>query len=175
MKTVNVVAAIIKKNNKVFIAQRGHGEFKGKWEFPGGKIEVGETPEEAVVREIREELKSEVKVERLFDEINETRGDKIINVKFFICSLISGNLELTEHLASKWVDPSEINDKDFLEADKPILDNLKNVYITVEIDIETKEKFEKICEDAGLTMSSVILLFIEKTVSEGRFPFDLTK
>lgn len=175
MKIINVVAAIIKKNNKVFITQRGHGEYKGKWEFPGGKIEVGETPEEAVIREIREELKSEVKVERLFDEIRETRDDKIISVKFFICSLISGNLELTEHLASKWVDPSEINDKDFLEADKPILDNLKNVYITIEIDNDTKEKFEKICEDAGLTMSSVILLFIEKTVSEGRFPFDLTK
>lgn len=175
MKIINVVAAIIKKNNKVFITQRGHGEFKGKWEFPGGKIEVSETPEEAVVREIREELKSEVKVERLFDEISEIRSDIIINVKFFICSLISGNLELTEHLASKWVDPSEINDKDFLEADKPILDNLKDVYITVEIDIETKEKFEKICEDAGLTMSSAILLFIEEVVREGRLPFDLTK
>lgn len=121
MKIINVVAAIIKKNNKVFITQRGHGEFKGKWEFPGG------------------------------------------------------NLELTEHLASKWVDPSEINDKDFLEADKPILDNLKDVYITIEIDIETKEKFEKICEDAGLTMSSAILLFIEEVVREGRLPFDLTR
>ena len=126
MKTINVVAAIIKKNNKVFITQRGHGEFKGKWEFPGGKVEVGETPEEAVVREIREELKSEVKVERLFDEIKEAQDDKVINVKFFICSLVSGNLELTEHLDSKWVEPSEIDDKDFLEADKPVLDNLKN-------------------------------------------------
>lgn len=126
MKTVNVVAAIIKKNNKVFITQRGHGEFKGKWEFPGGKIEVGETPEEAIVREIKEELKSKIKVERLFDEINEKREDKILNVKFFICSLINGDLELTEHLASKWVEPSEIETKDFLEADKPILDNLKS-------------------------------------------------
>ena len=171
---INVVAAIIKNNNKVFITQRGHGEFKGKWEFPGGKIEVGETPEEAIVREIREELKSEIIVERLFDEINEKRENKILNVKFFICSLISGDLELTEHLASKWVEPSEIDDKDFLEADKPILDNLKDVYITIEIDNDTKEKFEKICEDEGLTMSSVILLFINKVVSEGRFPFDLT-
>ena len=126
MITVNVVAAIIKKNSKVFITQRGHGEFKGKWEFPGGKVEVGETPEEAVVREIREELKSAIKVERLFDEIKEVRDDKVINVKFFICSLVSGNLELTEHLDSKWVEPSEIVDKDFLEADKPVLDNLKS-------------------------------------------------
>ena len=126
MKTINVVAAIIKKNNKVFITQWGHGEYKGKWEFPGGKVEVGETPEEAVVREIREELKSEVKVERFFDEIEDVRNDMVLNVKFFICSLISGELELTEHLDSKWVEPSEINEKDFMEADKSVLDNLKN-------------------------------------------------
>ena len=126
MQTITVVAAIIKKNNKVFITQRGYGEFKGKWEFPGGKVEVGETPEDAVVREIKEELKSEVKVERYYDEINDVRGDTCFNVKFFICSLVSGELELTEHLASKWVEPKEINEKDFMEADKSVLDNLKN-------------------------------------------------
>ena len=126
MQVINVVAAIIKKNNKVFITQRGHGEFKGKWEFPGGKVEVGETPEDAVVREIKEELKSEVKVERYYDEINDVRGDSCFNVKFFICSLVSGELELTEHLASKWVEPKEINEKDFMEADKSMLNNLKN-------------------------------------------------
>ena len=174
MKTINVVAAIIKKNNKVFITQRGHGEYKGKWEFPGGKVEVGETPEEAVVREIKEELKSEIKVEKIFDEINENRGDSLLNVKFYICSLISGDLEMTEHLASKWVEPSEINESDFMEADKPILDNLKYSYITVEIDDDIREKFEKICEDMGITVSEAILLFINKVVSEGRFPFNLT-
>ena len=126
MKIVNVVAAIIKKNNKVFITQRGHGEFKGKWEFPGGKIEVGETPEEAIIREIKEELKSEIKVERLFDEINDIHGDKTFNVKFFICSLVSGDLELTEHLASKWAELSEIDEKNFMDADKSVLDNLKS-------------------------------------------------
>ena len=125
MQVINVVAAIIKKDNKVFITQRGHGEFKGKWEFPGGKVEDGETPEEAVVREIKEELKSIVKVERLYDEINDKHGDKVFNVKFFICSLVSGELELTEHLASKWVEPVEINDADFMPADKTVLDNLK--------------------------------------------------
>lgn len=126
MQVINVVAAIIKENNKVFITQRGHGEFKGKWEFPGGKVEEGETPEEAVVREIKEELKSIVKVERFYDEINDKHDDKVFNVKFFICSLVSGELELTEHLASKWVEPSEIDEKDFMEADKTVLDNLKN-------------------------------------------------
>ena len=84
------------------------------------------TPEEAVVREIREELKSEVKVERFYDEINDQHGDKIFNVKFYICSLVSGDLELTEHLAAKWVEPVEINDADFMPADKTVIDNLKN-------------------------------------------------
>lgn len=125
MQVVNVVAAIIKNEDKVFITERGHGEFKGIWEFPGGKIEPGETPEEAIVREIKEELKSEVKVERLFDEINDVHGDRCFNVKFFICSLVSGNLELTEHLDAKWVRPSEINENDFMPADKTVLDNLK--------------------------------------------------
>ena len=126
MKVINVVAAIIKKEDEVFITERGHGEFKGVWEFPGGKIEPGETPEEAVVREIKEELKSEVKVERLFDEINDIHGDRCFNVKFFICSLVSGNLELTEHLDAKWVKPSDINENDFMPADKTVLDNLKS-------------------------------------------------
>ena len=126
MKIINVVAAIIKKNNKVFITQRGHGEFKGKWEFPGGKIEVGESPEDAIVREIKEELKYNIEVVRLYDEINDIHGDKTFNVKFFICNLISGDLVFTEHLASKWIYPSEINESDFMEADKTVLENLKS-------------------------------------------------
>ena len=127
MQTINVVAAIIKKDNKVFITQRGHGEFKGKWEFPGGKVEEGETPEEAVVREIKEELKSIVKVERFYDEINDKHGDKVLNVKFLICSLVSGELELTEHLASKWVGLAEINVSDFMSADKTVLEKLRGI------------------------------------------------
>ena len=125
MKVINVVAAIIKKEDKVFITQRGHGEFKGVWEFPGGKIEVGETPEEALIREIREELKFEIRVDRFYDEIKDVREDITIDVKFFICTLISGKLELTEHLDSKWVKPCNIDESDFLEADHKVLCNLK--------------------------------------------------
>ena len=125
MQIINVVAAIIKNDNKVFITQRGHGEFKGKWEFPGGKIEVGETPEEAVVREINEELKSIVKVDSFFGEINDVHGDRCFNVKFYICSLESGELELTEHLSAKWIEPNSIKQEEFMEADKEILDKLK--------------------------------------------------
>ena len=127
MKIINVVAAIIKSGNKVFITERGHGEFKGKWEFPGGKIEQGETGEEAVVREIKEELKSTVKVLKFFGEINDVHGDRCFNVKFYICELVDGNLELTEHLASKWVEPKEIVDDEFMEADKVVLDKLRKI------------------------------------------------
>lgn len=125
MQTINVVAAIIKSGNKVFITKRGHGEFKGKWEFPGGKIELRETAEEAIVREIKEELKSTIKVIKYFGEINDTHGDKIFNVKFYICELVDGDLELTEHLASKWIESKNIIQSDFLESDREILEKLK--------------------------------------------------
>lgn len=129
MKTINVVAAIIKSGNKVFITERGHGEFKGKWEFPGGKIEPGETGEDAVVREIKEELRSTVKVLKFFGEINDVHGDRCFNVKFYICELVDGNLELTEHLSAKWVEPKDIVDAEFMEADKVVLDELRKVEI----------------------------------------------
>lgn len=128
MKVINVVAAIIKKENKVFIAKRGYGEFKGKWEFPGGKIEPGETGEEATIREIKEELKADIEVEKFFGEINDDRGDICFNVKFYICKLKSDKMEITEHLDYKWVEPKEIIAADFMEADKEILDKLKVDY-----------------------------------------------
>ena len=125
MKHIEVVAAIIRKGDKIFATQRGYGDMKGKWEFPGGKIEPGETGEEAVVREIKEELRSTVKVLKFFGEINDVHGDRCFNVKFYICELVDGNLELTEHLASKWVEPKDIIAADFMEADKEILNELK--------------------------------------------------
>ena len=127
MKIINVVAAIIKKDNKVFIAERGYGEFKGKWEFPGGKIEPGETGEEAIVREIKEELKSDIEVEQFFYEINDKHEDRDFNVKFYICRLVKGDLVLTEHLNSKWVEPKDIVDAEFMEADKVVLDELRKL------------------------------------------------
>lgn len=129
IKIINVVAAIIKKDNKVFIAERGHGEFKGKWEFPGGKIELGETSEDAVVREIKEEFKSDIEVEKFFYEINDKHEDKVFNVKFYICRLVKGDLELTEHLSSKWIAPKDIIDVDFMEADKEVLDELRKILL----------------------------------------------
>ena len=129
MKIIKVVAAIIKDGNKVFITQRGHGEFKGKWEFPGGQVEEGETGEEAVVREIKEELRSTIKVLKFFGEINDVHGDRCFNVKFYICELVEGSLELTEHLASKWVEPKNIIVDEFMEADKEIIDKLVKDFV----------------------------------------------
>lgn len=127
MKVIEVVAAIIKEGNKVFITERGYGEFKGKWEFPGGKIEPGELPENAIVREIKEELNSIIEVEKYFGEINDINEDRCFNVKFYICKLLSGNLELIEHLDGKWIDPKDIDANGFMEADMEILEKLKKL------------------------------------------------
>ena len=117
-----------KKENKVFIVKRGHGEFKRKWEFPGGKIEPGESGEEAIIREIKEELKADIEVEKFFSEINDNRGDICFNVKFYICKLKSDKIEVTEHFDYKWVEPKDIADAEFMKADKEILDKLKTDY-----------------------------------------------
>ena len=102
MKTVRVVAAIIIENDKVFATQRGYGEFKDGWEFPGGKIEPGETPEEAIVREIKEELDTEVEVIELLDTVEYDYPNFHLSMGCFICKIKSGDLVLKEHEAAKW-------------------------------------------------------------------------
>ena len=97
MKTIEVVAAVIFKDGKVFATQRGHGEFKDGWEFPGGKIEPGETPEDALRREIREELETDVLVRELIDTIEYDYPDFHLSMKCFACRVLSGKLELLEH------------------------------------------------------------------------------
>ena len=100
MKTVRVVAAIIIENGKVFATQRGYGEFKDGWEFPGGKIEPGETPEEAIVREIKEELDTEVEVIELLDTVEYDYPNFHLSMGCFICKIKSGDLVLKEHEAA---------------------------------------------------------------------------
>ena len=89
MKTVNVVAAIIIKDKKIFATQRGYGEFKDGWEFPGGKVEKGETPENAIVREIKEELDTEIKVKEYFDTVEYDYPNFHLSMKCYICSVLS--------------------------------------------------------------------------------------
>lgn len=117
MKTVRVVAAIIIENDKVFATQRGYGEFKDGWEFPGGKIEPGETPEEAIVREIKEELDTEVEVIELLDTVEYDYPNFHLSMGCFICKIKSGDLVLKEHEAAKWLTKDTLGSLEWLPAD----------------------------------------------------------
>lgn len=117
MKTVRVVAAIIIENDKVFATQRGYGEFKDGWEFPVGKIEPGETPEEAIVREIKEELDTEVEVIELLDTVEYDYPNFHLSMGCFICKIKSGDLVLKEHEAAKWLTKDTLGSVEWLPAD----------------------------------------------------------
>ena len=117
MKTVRVVAAIIIENDKVFATQRGYGEFKDGWEFPGGKIEPGEIPEEAIVREIKEELDTEVEVIELLDTVEYDYPNFHLSMGCFICKIKSGDLVLKEHEAAKWLTKDTLGSLEWLPAD----------------------------------------------------------
>ena len=117
MKTVRVVAAIIIENDKVFATQLGYGEFKDGWEFPGGKIEPGETPEEAIVREIKEELDTEVEVIELLDTVEYDYPNFHLSMGCFICKIKSGDLVLKEHEAAKWLTKDTLGSVEWLPAD----------------------------------------------------------
>ena len=126
MKTVNVVAAIIIKDKKIFATQRGYGEFKDGWEFPGGKVEKCETPENAIVREIKEELDTEIKVKEYFDTVEYDYPNFHLSMKCYICSVLSGKLELLEHEAAKWLDKDSLDSVAWLPADLGLVDKLKD-------------------------------------------------
>lgn len=124
MKTVNVVAAIIVKDSEIFVTQRGYGDFKGMWEFPGGKIELGEAPEKALVREIKEELSATIKVGEWVGTVEYDYPTFHLVMRTFICSIESGELILKEHDAAKWVTLKELNNVDWLPADKKLIDDI---------------------------------------------------
>lgn len=124
-KTVRVVAAVIKKDNMIFATQRGYGEFKGGWEFPGGKIEKGETPQEALVREIEEELDTEIEVEELIDTIEYDYPSFHLSMQCFWCHIKEGKLVLKEHEAAKWLHVNELDSVDWLHADLELIDEIK--------------------------------------------------
>lgn len=126
MKTIEVVAAIIVEGDKIFATQRGYGEFKDGWEFPGGKIEQGETPGQALVREIKEELDTEIEVGKLIETVEYDYPEFHLTMHCFICRIKSGNLVLREHEAAKWLLPEELDSVDWLPADLGLIEKLKS-------------------------------------------------
>lgn len=125
MKVVRVVAAIIIENEKVFATQRGYGEFKDGWEFPGGKIEPNETAQDALVREIKEELDTEVEVLELLDTVEYDYPQFHLSMDCFICKIKSGNLVLKEHEAAKWLIKENLESVDWLPADLGLIPKIK--------------------------------------------------
>lgn len=117
MKTINVVAAVIMKEDKVFATQRGYGEFKDGWEFPGGKVEAGESPEEALLREIREELEVEVNVGDLIDTIEYDYPAFHLSMKCYACTIAGGSPHLLEHEAARWLSADQLDSVAWLPAD----------------------------------------------------------
>lgn len=125
-KHIEVVAAIITDNGKIFATQRGYGEFKDGWEFPGGKIEPGETPEQALMREIQEELNTEIAVGKLFETVEYDYPAFHLTMHCFFCTVQSGDLVLREHEACKWLSAKELYSVDWLPADKELIRHLKD-------------------------------------------------
>ena len=134
MKVVEVVAAVIRKDNKILATQRGYGDFKGGWEFPGGKPEEGETKEQALIREIKEELNADIKVEDYICTVEYDYPNFHLTMHTYFCSLLSDNLELLyhdeeklEHEDMKWLNKDNLDTVEWLGADIEIVNKLKEL------------------------------------------------
>lgn len=124
MKTIEVVAAVIVSGSEVFCTQRGYGDWKGWWEFPGGKIERGEDARDALKREIREELDAEIEVGELLETVEWDYPDFHLTMHCFVCRLLSASLHLKEHEASAWLSAANLKSVKWLPADKGLLEKI---------------------------------------------------
>ena len=127
MKTVRVVAAIIRDENRIFATQRGYGEFKGGWEFPGGKIEEGETPQDALIREIKEELDTVIEVGELVDTVEYDYQNFHLSMDCFMCTVKEGDLVLKEHEDARWLTKETLNSVNWLPADLDLIKKIKEI------------------------------------------------
>ena len=129
MKTIRVVAAVILRQNngkdEIFATQRGYGEFEGGWEFPGGKIESGETPQEALVREIKEELDADISVGDLIGTVEYGYPNFHLSMDCFWCRLQSNHVELNEHEDAKWLSKEKLDSVDWLPADVTLVEKIR--------------------------------------------------
>jgi len=125
MKRIEVVAAIIRKEERIFATQRGYGEWKDWWEFPGGKMEPGETPEEALKREIREELSTEIRVDELLCTVEYDYPKFHLTLHCYLCSLVTEALHLNEHEAARWLANDELDSVKWLPADREVIEKLR--------------------------------------------------
>ena len=129
MKTIEVVAAIIIKDGEVFATQRGYGEWQDWWEFPGGKIEPGERPQEALVREIREELDAEIEVGELLETVEWDYPNFHLIMHCFLCSLLSDSVHLNEHEAATWLTRETLRSVRWLPADEGVVDRISGLLV----------------------------------------------
>ncbi len=124
MKTIRVVAAVIRREDKIFATARGYGEFKGQWEFPGGKVEAGETPQQALVREIKEELETDIKVGDLIDTIEYDYPTFHLSMDCFWCEVIRGELKLLEAESARWLTKDTLYEVQWLPADLGLIEKI---------------------------------------------------
>ena len=127
MKTINVISALIVNEGRIFATQRGYGEFKDWWEFTGGKEEPGETPVDALVREIREELDTEISVDRYVTTVEWDYPTFHLSMRCYLCSVISGSLTLLEHEAAAWLDREHLHSVKWLPADDAIMEEIERL------------------------------------------------
>ena len=149
MKTINVVAAIIRDVNKIFATQRGYGDYKDGWEFPGGKIEPGESPQQALIREIKEELDTDIAVGDFLTTIEYDYPAFHLSMQCFWCRIVDGTPVLKEHEAARWLDVDHIDSVEWLLADLTIIDIIKDQMvdqIATEILREHKAAFEELAK-----------------------------
>ena len=126
-KTIRVVAAIITDGERILDTQRGYGSFKGMWEFPGGKIEAGEMPEQALQREIKEELQLEIAIQRFVSTVHYEYPDFILTMDCYLCNIVGGKMSLIEHQAAAWLTPEQLTTVEWLPADVELVEQLRRI------------------------------------------------